>query len=158
MLRHALNSLAALCLSAAATAPAFAEPVEYFQVDGVAYDASIPSFEDFTGYEVGERPVRYGDMVSYLRELAARSDRISVETIGYSHERRPILTLTVTSADNHANLETIRETHLDRLEGRAAPDAAPMVLWINFGVHGAETSGMEAAIPTLYHFAAARGR
>ena len=32
-----------------------------------------------------------------------------------------------------------------------------MVLWLNFGVHGAETSGMEASVPVLYHFAAAQG-
>jgi hypothetical protein len=43
------------------------------------------------------------------------------------------------------------------MKGQAAADAAPMVLWINFGVHGAETSGMDAAIPVLYHFAAAQG-
>lgn len=156
MPRRILAALAALALPAAA-APAFAEPAAYFQVDGVTYDDGVPAFEDFAGYEIGERPVRYGDMVAYLRALADRSDRISVETIGYSHERRPILTFTVTSPDNHANLESIRQTHLDRLEGQAPADAAPMVLWINFGVHGAETSGMEAAIPTLHHYAAAQG-
>ena len=156
MLRRVLSVLAAFVLFATA-APAFAKPVEYFQVEGVTYDESIPAFEDQTGYEIGERPVRFSDMITYLRDLAARSNRISVETIGYSHERRPILTFVVTSPDNHANLEAIRETHLARLEGNAAPNAAPMVLWINFGVHGAETSGMDAAIPTLYHFAAAQG-
>lgn len=157
MLRPVFTALAALSLSAAAAAPAPAESVEFFQVDGVTYDASVPAFEDHAGYEIGERPVRFSDMIAYLREIEAGSDRISVETIGYSHERRPILTFTVTSPDNHANLETIRQTHLDRLEGRAAPDAAPMVLWINFGVHGAETSSMDAAIPLLYHYAAAQG-
>lgn len=156
MLRRAFIALSALSLSAA-VAPALAEPVEYFQVDGVTYDETVPAFEDHTGYEIGERPVRFDDMVAYLRDLADRSDRISVETIGYSHERRPILSLIVTSPDNHANLETIRQTHLERLEGRAAPDAAPMVLWINWGVHGAETSSMDGAIPLLYHYAAAEG-
>ncbi|WP_298303034.1 M14 family zinc carboxypeptidase [uncultured Erythrobacter sp.] len=137
--------------------PVWAEPVSYFQVEGVTYDDSVPAYEDAVGYEIGERPVRLGDMVPYLRGLAANSDRIVVETIGYSHERRPILTFIVTSPENHANLESIRQVHLARLEGRAAPDAAPMVLWLNFGVHGAETSGMEAAVPVLYHFAAAQG-
>lgn len=156
MLRRAFTALAALSLSAVLT-PAFAKPVEYFQVEGVTYDESVPVFEDHAGYEIGERPVRFSDMISYLRDIAGGSDRISVETIGYSHERRPILTFTVTSPDNHANLEAIRQTHLERLEGRAEPDAAPMVLWINYGVHGAETSSMDAAIPLLYHFAAAQG-
>lgn len=144
-------------LSWIAALPVTAAPNEYFQVDTVNYDDAVPAFEDHVGYEIGERPVRFGDMLSYLRDLADRSDRITVETIGYSHERRPILTFTVTSPENHTNLERIRQTHLDRLDGRAAPDAAPMVLWINFGVHGAETSSMDAAIPLLYHYAAARG-
>lgn len=155
MLRRAFCVLAAFCLVCAA--PALAEPVTYFQVEGVTYDETVPAFEDHVGYQIGERPVRFDDMISYLRDLAQRSDRISVETIGYSHERRPILTFTVTSPDNHAKLEDIRQTHLARLEGEAAPDAAPMVLWINWGVHGAETSSMDGAIPLLYHFAAAEG-
>ncbi len=154
MLRRAFTVLAALSLFVTA-APALAEPVEYFQVEGVTYDQAVPTFEDHAGYEIGERPVRFSDMIDYLEDIAEGSDRISVETIGYSHELRPILTFIVTSPDNHANLETIRQTHLERLQGRAAPDAAPMVLWINFGVHGAETSSMDAAIPLLYHYAAA---
>ncbi|MEL6529306.1 MAG: M14 family zinc carboxypeptidase [Pseudomonadota bacterium] len=156
MLRHAFVAIVGLTLCLIG-GPANAKSVEFFQVDGVTYEANFPAFEDHAGYEIGERPVRYGDMVSYLRDLAQRSDRISVETIGYSHERRPILTFTVTSPGNHANLESIRQTHLSRLDGQAAPEAAPMVLWINFGVHGAETSGMDAVIPVLYHFAAAQG-
>ncbi|MEO0883466.1 MAG: M14 family zinc carboxypeptidase, partial [Pseudomonadota bacterium] len=155
MLRYTFITLAVLLLST--HLPASAEPIEYFHVDNVTYDASVPSFEEHAGYEIGERPVRFSDMIVYLQDLAERSDRISVETIGYSHEHRPILTFTVTSPDNHENLETIRQTHLERLDGRAAPDAAPMVLWINFGVHGAETSSMDAAIPLLYHYAAAEG-
>lgn len=136
---------------------ASAEPWGYFAVDGVTYDEAVPSFEGAMGYEIGERPVRYGDLVAYLSELAAGSDRITVETIGYSHERRPILTFTVTSAENHARLEAIRATHLARLGGEAEARAAPMVLWINFGVHGAEGSAMDAAIPLVHHFAAGRG-
>ncbi|MEM9312483.1 MAG: M14 family zinc carboxypeptidase [Pseudomonadota bacterium] len=160
MLRCVYTAFVTVCLPACLAAlapPAAAKPVEYFQVEGVTYDSSVPAFEDQAGYEIGERPVRYFDMITYLRGLAARSDRISVETIGYSHERRPILTFTVTSAANHANLESIRQTHLSRLKGEAAADAAPMVLWINWGVHGSETSSMDGAIPLLYHFAAAQG-
>lgn len=156
MLARAFTALAALSLSAVA-APLAAEPVEFFQVDGVTYDESVTPFEDFAGYEIGERPVRVGDMHAYLRDLAAKSDRISYEVAGYSHEGRPILTFTVTSPENQAKIESIRQTHLARLRGEAAADAAPMVLWINWGVHGAETAGMDGSIPFLYHMAAAQG-
>ena len=109
MPRSIFTALIAFSFSVLA-APALAEPVEYFQVEGVTYDDSVPAFESQAGYEIGDRPVRFDDMITYLRDLAERSDRIHVETIGYSHERRPILTFTVTSPDNHANLESIPST------------------------------------------------
>ncbi|MFW6299564.1 MAG: M14 family zinc carboxypeptidase, partial [Oceanicaulis sp.] len=148
---------AAAAALAGLSAPAFAEPMSFFHVDGVTYDEAVPGFEDVMGYEIGERPVRYADMLAYLRMLSEDSPNITVETIGYSHEGRPILTFTVTSEANHARLDEIRENHLARARGEAAPADTPMVLWINFGVHGAETSSMDAAIPLLHHFAAGRG-
>ena len=148
---------AAAAALAGVSAPAFAEPMSFFHVDGVTYDEAVPGFEDAVGYEIGERPVRYDDMLGYLRMLADRSPAIAVETIGYSHERRPILTFTVTSGANHARLDQIRENHLARARGETVPADTPMVLWINFGVHGAETSSMDAAIPLLHYFAAGRG-
>jgi len=143
----------AFCLSAAAAA----EPITYYQVEGVRYDASVQVPEDAFGFQIGERPVRVDQMNAYLRSLADGSDRITVETIGYSHELRPIQFFVVTSPESHARLEEIREAHLARRRGEAAPADTPMVIWINYGVHGAETSSMDAAIPMLYHFAAAQG-
>ena len=101
---------AALVLGAMAlTSTAQAEPIEFYQLDAVPYDESIPTPEEHFGFGVGDRPVRHDLMVSYLRELAELSDRISVETIGYSHEGRPILFFVVTSPENHARIEDIRE-------------------------------------------------
>jgi hypothetical protein len=117
---------AAATALAGLSAPALAEPMRFFEVDGVTYDDAIPGFDEATGYEIGERPVRYSDLVSYTRMLAERSPNITVETIGYSHEGRPILTFTVTSPDNHARLEDIRADHLARARGEAAPDDTPM--------------------------------
>lgn len=138
-----------------ASAPALAEPISFFMPEGVSYDDAIPAPEESFGYEIGDRPVRVGDMVSYLRDVADASDRVTVETIGYSHEQRPILFFTVTSPENHARIDEIREAHFARMRGETVAEDTPLVLWINFGVHGAESSGMDAAIPSLYHFAAA---
>ena len=151
LLRAGLLALGAALTSSAAVA----EPISFFMPEDVSYDASITAPEDSFGYEVGARPVRHADMVAYLREIAGQSDRISVETIGYTHEHRPILFFTVTSSENQQRIDSIRDAHLARMRGEDAPADTPLVLWINFGVHGAESSGMDAAIPVLYHFAAA---
>jgi len=145
-------------LAVLASAGAQAEPIEFFQLEATPYDESVPAPEDHFGFGVGDRPVRHDQMVSYLTELAEMSDRISVETIGHSHEGRPILFFTVTSPENHGRIDEIRENHLASLEpGAEADPDAPAVVWLNYGVHGAESAGMDAAIPTLYHYAAAEG-
>jgi len=136
-----------------------AEPLDYFLADGVSYDQTVLKPAEIFGHDIGDQPVRHDLMVAYFRELAAKSPRISVETIGYSHERRPILFFVVTSPENHARLDAIRENHVLRTDPKTAKQAnddMPVVTWLNYGVHGAEASGMDAAIPTLYHLAAAQ--
>ncbi|MGF1607558.1 MAG: M14 family zinc carboxypeptidase [Rhodothalassiaceae bacterium] len=156
MLMRLTSALCLLC--AAAMMPAAAEPISFYQVDGVSYDPTIPTPDDVLGFGLGERPMRHHEMVSYLRLLADRSDRIAVETIGYSHERRPILFFTVSAPGNLADIATLRQAHLARLEPGQDPGGdTPAVVWMNYGVHGAEASGMEAAVPVLYHLAAAQG-
>lgn len=137
-----------------------AEPLDYYLVDGVTYDQTVLKPSAVFGHDIGDQPIRHDLMVSYLRQLAAASPRMSVETIGYSHEKRPILFLVVTHPDNHARIDDIRTQHLLRTDPSTAGQASgdlPVVTWINYGVHGAEASGMDAAVPALYHLAAAQG-
>ncbi|WP_417468033.1 M14 family zinc carboxypeptidase [Maricaulis sp.] len=154
------KSIATLLLglsSLGLASPALAEPIGFFQLSGTAYDAAVPVPEERLGFELGERPVRHEQMVSYLTEIAQGSERITVETIGYTHEHRPILFFVVTSPENQARIEEIRADHIAQLAPGAAAGDGPAILWLNYGVHGAEPAGMDAAIPTLYHLAAAQG-
>lgn len=126
----------------------------------VRYDESIPTPADVLGHELGAAPVRHHELVDYITAVAERSDRMTVEVIGYSHERRPILFVVVTSPENHARLDEIRERHIALTEpaaGQAVEPGMPIVTWLNYGVHGAEGSGMDASLPTIYHLAAAQG-
>ena len=152
-----LRMTVAASLLAASASTAFAEPIEFYQLDGVPYDETVPAPEDVLGFGVGDRPVRHDQMVTYLTALAEQSDRITVETIGYTHEHRPILFFVVTAPENQARIDEIREAHLASLQPGAEPVDGPAILWLNYGVHGAESAGMDAAIPTLYHYAAAEG-
>ncbi|MEM1175126.1 MAG: M14 family zinc carboxypeptidase [Pseudomonadota bacterium] len=132
--------------------------VEMFPAD-VTYDPAIPTPESFLGFKLGVQPVRHHQMVEYITMVAEQSPRLSVEVIGYSHERRPILFVVATSEENRANLNEIREQHR-RLSGDGEPpadlDDMPMVTWVNYGVHGSEASSMDTALPFIYHLAAAK--
>lgn len=139
--------------------PAAAEPLDYFLVPGVSYDQSVLKPAEVFGHDIGDQPLRHDLLVSYIRQLAANSSRMSVETIGYSHENRPILFVTVSSPQNLARIDEIKAQHVLRTDPKRASEASddlPVVTWVNYGVHGAEASGMDAAVPTLYHLAAAQ--
>jgi len=120
------------------------------------YDPDIPTPESYLGHEIGDILVRYDQVAAYLHLLAERSDRISIETIGYSHERRPINRLIITHPDNHARLDEIQAQHLRLADPNddVAVDDMPVVTWINYGVHGDEISGIEAVLGIAYHLAA----
>ena len=126
----------------------------------VTYDAAIPTPASVLGHELGAAPVRHHELVEYIATVANLSDRLSVETIGYTHERRPILFVVATSADNHARIDEIREQHVALTEpgsGSSVTTDMPIVTWLNYGVHGAEASGMDASLPFIYYLAAAQG-
>ena len=60
-----------------------AEPIGYFQLEGVTYNDAIPTPDEVLGHGLGDRPIRHDKMVAYLRQLAGASDRMTVETIGH---------------------------------------------------------------------------
>ncbi|MDX1480858.1 MAG: M14 family zinc carboxypeptidase [Woeseiaceae bacterium] len=160
-----IRMLASIVLACTLALPADAREsfrdadAELYPTD-VSYDPSVPTPEDFLGRPLGAAPVRHHELVDYINEVAARSERLTVEIAGYSHERRPILFVVATSPANQARIDAIRERHVGLTEPDVAEtvtDDMPVVTWLNYGVHGAESSGMDASLPTVYYLAAARG-
>ncbi len=129
-------------------------PLSYYLPEGTSYDSSIPQPAQILGHEVGELHVTHDKLVFYLTHLARVSDRISVDTIGYTHEKRPLIHLKITSPENHQNLESLRKAHLNF---ETADEKSPVVIWEGFSIHGNESSGSNAALVTAYHLAAAQG-
>jgi hypothetical protein len=159
-----LSALAGIFLSVI-TLPAAAQ-IDVREADAdmfpatTAYDPDIPTPAEFLGFELGQEPVRHHQLVDYITHVAGMSDRLSLEVIGYTHERRPILFLVATTPGNHARLDSIRRQHVSLSEPTTDAEVAddmPVVTWINYGVHGAESSGMDASLPFVYHLAAAQG-
>lgn len=130
---------------------------EYFFGSTDNFDAQIPSPQEFLGYPIGEYHTRHDRIVSYFQKLAELSERATFQIIGITYEQRPQIVLTVTSPDNHQNLETIRTEHLKLADpGVPMPDIAdmPAVITLGYNVHGNEPSGGEAAMLTAYYLVA----
>ncbi|WP_259207134.1 M14 family zinc carboxypeptidase [Stenotrophomonas sp. BIGb0135] len=139
-------------------APAFAQSA-YFFPQGGDFDPSIPTPQQFLGYEIGSRYTRHDQLVAYFDELARHSDKIKVERIGSSYEGRPLLIATITSAQNLQQLETLRRQHVtlaDPAQPLSAAGSSPVVVWLGYSVHGNETSSGEAALLTAYYLVASR--
>ena len=83
-----------------------------FYVDSINYDPNIPRPETVIGHPLGHRIARNDLLVQYLRNIAELTPRITVETMAYTHEGRPILALTITSPENHARIDTIKAAHV----------------------------------------------
>mgnify|MGYP006167581749 FL=1 len=127
----------------------------------INYNIDIPTPASFLGRPLGAAPVRHHELVSYLQLVANLSNRLTIETIGFSHERRPILFVVATSESNQTKIDEIKKQHLALTEPASNQNIKkdmPVITWLNYGVHGAESSGMDASLPTIYHLAAAKGK
>ena len=118
------------------------------------YNAKIPTPKSVIGHEVGEWHITHDKLVEYMKALAASSDRISIETRGTTFEGRPLLLLTITSPENHKNLENIRKQHIAATNNSANVSNDKIVVYQGFSIHGNEPSGSNAALAVAYYLAA----
>jgi hypothetical protein len=112
---------------------------------------SLQSPEEFLGYKIGTQFSRHADVVNYFKSVAASSDWVTYQEYGKTNERRPLTYAVVSTPENLANLEEIRQNNLKNaglIEGSAKPDK--IIMWLSYNVHGNEASSTEAAMETIY--------
>ncbi|MEL7832444.1 M14 family zinc carboxypeptidase [Fodinibius sp. Rm-B-1B1-1] len=130
----------------------------YFpEMDETELDKEIPSPKQFLGYDIGTHYTRHDRIVAYFKELAEHSDKASFQVIGETYEKRPQVVLTISSPENHSNIEDIRQQHLTLLDPEEPvldPSEGKSIVALNYSVHGDETSSGEAAMLTAYYLIA----
>ncbi|HEX7184839.1 MAG TPA: M14 metallopeptidase family protein [Thermoanaerobaculia bacterium] len=163
----ALSFCAAFALSAAAEAPAaLVAPLskgETLQLPAV--DEKVPRPDAVLGYPLGSRFTHWDQIAGYLQAVAAASPRVKMWEYGRTYEGRPLKLLAISTPENIARLDEIRQDNLrlsdpgslaegerDRLVQRL-----PVLVWLAYGVHGNESSSAEAAMGAVYLLAAGQG-
>ncbi len=130
------------------------------------YDPAIPTVEDVLGYESGVRITWHRDAIRYFEALEeAAPDRVSVSRYAQSWEGRDLIYVVVTSAQNMARIDDVRQgmqrlvdpRQTTRAEAEEIIASQPAVTWLSYGVHGNEISSTDAAMLTAYHLLASRG-
>jgi hypothetical protein len=134
--------------------------LDYYLPTDVSYNPNIPTPKSSIGHQVGDWHITHDKLVQYMYTLASSSDRITIENRGATFEGRPLLLLTITSANNNANIETIRQQHLELTQKEPSTtniNEMPIVVQQGFSIHGNEPSGSNAALAVAYYLAAAQG-
>lgn len=141
--------------SAGVSAPPFIDPADL--------DPSIPTPESVIGHPVGQKAVRYADLVRYLRTLADASPLVALTPYGETHEGRPLYYVTITSAANHSRLDVIKAENAKLADPRKLRDAdeatritetLPAIAWMAYAIHGDELSSTDAAMQLAYQLVA----
>lgn len=126
---------------------------DYFFKDYQPFNKDIPSPEAFLGYAIGDSYTRHDLVVAYMEKLAELSDRASFQVYGKTAENRKLVMLTISSPENHKNLNTLKERHLQVVDQNTdVTEYSNLPVFINLGynVHGNEPSGTEAALLAAY--------
>lgn len=135
--------------------------LSYYLPDHSNYDQAIPTPESIIGHQVGKWHITHDKLVQYMKALAASSDRITIEDRGNTFEDRPLLLLTITSPENHKDIDNIRNNHVLLTENGASSlntSSMPIVVYQGFSIHGNEPSGSNASLLAAYHLAASQSQ
>ncbi len=139
------------------------QDLNYFLPDSVTYNPAIPKPKEVIYHEVGEWHITHDRLVNYMKAIAAAApDRVKLETMGLSYESRPQVLLIITSKKNHANLEQIRQQHVQLTDPSQSAslniENMPIVVYVGHSIHGNEASGANASLLSAYYLAAAQGK
>ena len=116
------------------------------------YASDLPLPHNALGFAPGEMHITPEAQFYYLSALAAASPKAQIETIGYSHERRPLAHFYISSPENIANLEALREQHISA----SKPSNDVLVLKLAYSIHGNEPSGANAVPLIAYYLTASQ--
>jgi len=125
--------------------------------------AEIPTPAETFGHEVGadHKLIPYPEVLSYLETVAAASDRVSIEDAGRSTLDNPMKVVVLTSKENQANLERLREIarliakpgNLSREESEALIDEGKVIAVVTCSIHSTEVGSTQMVTEFVHDFA-----
>ena len=121
--------------------------LDYFLPDTCSYNKSIPTPASVLGFEIGEFQTTPEQAVAYIKALAAASDRVLLRQYGWTHERRPLYLLIISTEQNIRDIDRIKAEH-DKLSDPSANGSTdgPVFNWFGNSIHGNETSGFKHSV------------
>ncbi|MGH9902406.1 MAG: M14 family zinc carboxypeptidase, partial [Pyrinomonadaceae bacterium] len=160
---RALALLALFVITPFATAFAQAADARFDFYARGPYGAQVPRPQSVLRFEVGEFHTNYATMERVVEKIAAAApDRVRVTDIGPTNEHRMMHLLVITSPENMARLDQIKANvarladprGLSAEEAQRIVSSTPLVVWLNYTIHGNESASFEAMMQVVYQLAA----
>jgi hypothetical protein len=124
----------------------------------------VPTPREHFGFAIGEdRALANWDaLTSYYEELGKTSQRVLVDTLGLTTVGRPFVMLTISSPENLARLDEIRDVQLRLADPRLVPDEEELqslldrgktIVLITQGIHATEVGASQMSANLAYELA-----
>jgi len=124
----------------------------------------VPTPKEHFGFELGEdgKLADWNQLTAYYEKLAHTSPRVKLDTLGRTTLGRPFVMLTITSPENHARLEELRQIQLKLSDPRkiSGPeelerllDEGKTVVLITHQIHSTEVGGGQMAARLAWRLA-----
>ncbi|MFH1765766.1 MAG: M14 family metallopeptidase [Gemmatimonadota bacterium] len=125
---------------------------------------TVPTPRSEFGFEVGadRKLANWDQMTAYYEKVAQASRRVRVDTLGSTTMGRPFIMLTITSEENQARLNELKEIQLKLADPRQVGgqdeldrllDQGKTVVLITHGIHATEVGGSQMAARLVYRMA-----
>ncbi len=127
------------------------------------YRQNVPRPSAITGYEPGQFQTPHGQIARVVEKIAAAApDRVRVIENGRTWEYRNLYLAVVSAPENINRLDEIKANiarladprKLTETEADQIARSTPIIVWLNYGIHGNESASYEAVQQVLYQLAA----
>jgi hypothetical protein len=131
---------------------------------GGGLSQAVPTPVSHFGFEIGaDRKLgNWDQLTAYYEKVAQASDRIKLDTLGSTTMGLPFVMLTITSPENHARLEGLRDIQMKLADPRRISNEGEMeslldegraVVLITHGIHATEVAGPQMSARLAYRMA-----
>lgn len=157
-----LSLLTLVCVALISTSVAQQESRFDFYTRG-PYREAVPRPQAVTRFDVGDFHTNYATMERVVERIAgAAPDRVRVFDIGETNEYRMMHLLAISAPENIQRLDQIKANIARLADPRGLPPAeaqtiaasTPVIVWLNYTIHGNESASFEAMMQVVYQLAA----